>query len=269
MTPDIALPSDVLFSIGPVNVTNGVLAAFTITAAFTAMALVARRNMGVVPSRLQVVLEILLEFVRTQLENAFGSKEKAAKFLPMVLTLLLFITVANQFSLVPLVSQIVVGGENLFRVPTSDLSQTFALSLMVVGLAHVLALRIAPVRHVGNFVKIGALLKVRSPKDLGNALLEVFLGVMDIIGEIAKVVSLSCRLFGNVFAGEVMVAVIAGLSAYTQFIVPIPFLVLSIFSGFVQAFVFMLLTVQFIASTVKSVQPPPKDEPSPAPAAAA
>ena len=55
---------------------------------------------------------------------------------------------------------------------------------------------------------------------------------MDIVGEFAKIVSLAARLFGNVFAGEVMVAVISGLSAYTQFVVPLPFYVLSIFSGY-------------------------------------
>jgi F-type H+-transporting ATPase subunit a len=65
----------------------------------------------------------------------------------------------------------------------------------------------------------------------------------------AKVISVSCRLFGNLFAGDVMVAVIISLSKFTEFIVPIPFLFLGIFSGFVQAFVFTLLSLQFVSST--------------------
>ena len=75
----------------------------------------------------------------------------------------------------------------------------------------------------------------------------------------AKVVSLSARLFGNIFAGNVMVAVVIGLSAFTQFIVPLPFIVLSVFSGLIQAFVFMLLSIQFIALSIDGATPE-KDE---------
>jgi F-type H+-transporting ATPase subunit a len=86
--------------------------------------------------------------------------------------------------------------------------------------------------------------------DFFTAFVEAFVGLLNIVGEMAKVVSLAARLFGNVFAGNVMVVVIIGLSAFTQFLVPIPFLVLSIFSGLVQAFVFTLLSIQFIALSI-------------------
>jgi F-type H+-transporting ATPase subunit a len=92
-------------------------------------------------------------------------------------------------------------------------------------------------------------LKIRSPKQAFDAVLGLFLGALDIIGEFAKVLSLSGRLFGNLFAGDVMVAVIISLASFTQFIVPIPFMFLSIFSGIVQAAVFTMLSILFIAGT--------------------
>jgi len=98
------------------------------------------------------------------------------------------------------------------------------------------------------------LFKVRSVAGLLKALLDIFLGFMDIIGELAKIVSLSARLFGNVFAGEAMVAVITGISAYTQFIVPMPFYILSAFSGLIQALVFAILALSFISGMHNSIR---------------
>jgi F-type H+-transporting ATPase subunit a len=189
-----------------------------------------------------------------QLTQAFGGKKEGRAFFPFVMTLLLFIALANQLSLFPILFQVLVEGKPLMRLATSDLSETLTLGLLVVLLSHVLALIVSPIRHIGGYFRFGALLKVRSLKDLGGALIEVFLGLMDIIGEFAKIVSISCRLFGNLFAGDVMVAVIISLSTFTQFLVPIPFIFLGLFSGIVQAFVFTLLTIQFLAGPVNSAR---------------
>lgn len=249
--PDISLPSSVLFHIGPIAITNSLLSAFVIGAVMILFAWLARRRMGIVPTRIQSLLEVIFEYIFSQIEIAFGSKERAQKFFPLFMTMLLFITVANQFALIPLVASIMYGETPLLRTATSDLSLTIALALLVVIMAHVIALSISPIKHIGNFIKIGSFLKVRSFGDLGNAILEFALGLLDIVSEFAKILSLSCRLFGNIFAGEVMVAVIASLTIWTTFIVPIPFIFLSLFSGFVQAFVFTLLSIQFIAGTVR------------------
>ena len=80
------------------------------------------------------------------------------------------------------------------------------------------------------------------------------LGLLDIIGELAKVISLSARLFGNILAGELIILIIAGLAAFTPFFIPIPFFVLSIFSGVVQTFVFVLLSIGFMSTTINSVK---------------
>lgn len=257
---DISVPARVVAHLGPIPITDGVLAAFTASLILVGVALLVRKGLGIVPTRRQAAVEFLAEYIDEQLAAAFGSRQEGRKHLPIILTLLLFIVIANQLSLFPFLFQITLEGKPLLRLSTSDLNQTLSLALVVIGSAHLLAFAFSPLRHIGNYIKIAPLFRARSGKDLGFALLELFTGLLDIVGELAKIMSLSARLFGNIFAGDVMIAVIASLSAYTRFFVPIPFLVLGIFSGFVQAFVFTLLSIQFLSGTITSVKG--KDEPS-------
>lgn len=250
----ISIPPRVITFLGSIPITNGVIAAFTTSLLLIIFALIVRRNLGIVPSRLQAAVEQVVEYFDIQLTSAFGSKKEARKFLPLIVTLILFIGLANQLSLLPLLFQITYEGEPLMRLSTSDLNQTLSLALVVLGLAHVLAFAFSPLKHLGNFIKIAPLIHARSLRDVGFAFLDLFMGLLDIIGELAKILSLSARLFGNIFAGDVMILVIVSLSTYTQFFVPLPFLALSIFSGFVQAFVFSLLSIQFLSGTITSVK---------------
>ncbi len=246
----IALPSSVLFHIGGVGITNSLFTAVVVTVLFLVVLLKAKRNYGIVPSRFQVVLEMLIEYIWGNVKSAFKDEEKAKRFFPMLMTIFLFIIVVNELAIIPIVFNIVLGEVSLFRLPTSDLSLTFAFSLFIVILSNALAFKMAPLRHIGKFINIKGFFKIKKPGDIGTAFLDLFFGILDIISEFAKILSLSFRLFGNVFAGEVMVIVIAGLSAYTTYLVPIPFIVLSLFSGLIQALVFVLLSTQYIAITI-------------------
>lgn len=247
----ISLPSAILFTIVGIPITNALLTAFVITILFLIVALVAKRNYGLVPSRFQVVVEMLIDYIWSNVRNAFKSEARAKQFFPMLMTIFLFILVANQFSLIPLIFNIVLSdGVNLLRLPTSDLSMTIAFSLWIVIISNALAFKLAPIGHLGKYINIKGFLNIKKPGDIGMALLDLFFGVLDVVSEIAKVLSLSFRLFGNIFAGEVMVLVIASLSAWTTYIVPLPFMVLSIFSGVIQALVFVMLATQYIAITI-------------------
>ncbi len=262
----ISLPSAILFTIAGVPITNALLTAFVITALFLIVALVAKRGYGIVPSKFQVVVEAGIEYIWGNVRSAFKTEERARQFFPMLMTIFLFILIANQFSLIPLIFNIVLSdGVSLFRLPTSDLSMTIAFSLFVVILSNILAFKLAPLGHLGKFINIKGFLKIRKPGDIGMALLDFFFGILDVVSEIAKVLSLSFRLFGNIFAGEVMVLVIASLSAWTTYIVPLPFMVLSIFSGVIQALVFVMLSMQYIAITIADHEQ--EEAPSPVPAA--
>lgn len=254
MDPHISLPAEPVLTLFNVPVTNATLTALVLTVAFALLGWWLKRGMGMVPSKPQIILEELYKYILEQLENAFPTKEQAKKFLPFYLTMLLFILVANQLSLIPIIFQIVSGETPLLRLPTSDLSLTIGLAAFVVIFANILAFKAAPIGHLGKFINIKGFFSIKKPGDFGQALLDLFLGLMDIVSEIAKILSLSFRLFGNIFAGEVMVGVIVSLSAFTMFIVPIPFIFLSVFAGVIQAFVFVLLSIEFIAGTIREYQ---------------
>jgi F-type H+-transporting ATPase subunit a len=241
-----------ILDLAGLNVNNSVLATLAVSVFLILLFMVFKRSLKIIPGKLQVAIESFLGFFMTQLETAWGSEERAKKYLPLILTLFLFLLIANQFSVIPLVSSVVSDGVQVLRTPSSDLGLAVTLALIVIGASHVIAFTHHPIRHIGNYIKPHELLKVRSVSGFFNALLEIFLGLLDIVGEIAKVVSLACRLFGNVFAGEVMVAVMTGLVAY---IVPMPFIAISIFSGLVQAFVFALLSVQYMPGIILASEP--------------
>lgn len=251
---DISVAPQYVFSIGSFNISNALLGTFFLTFILLLFGLYTKKTFKLKPTRFQVACELIYSYLFEQVEEAFGSKKRARQFFPLMGGLFVFIMIANQFSLIPFVTNIVSGGTPVFRSATSDLSLVFALSLIVLVGAHALALRIAPVAHIGSFFRFATFKNVKKPKDLFNAFIDFFLGLLDIVGEVAKLVSLSFRLFGNIFAGEIMVAIIAGLSVYTSFIVPVPFLALSIFSGLVQAFVFAMLATSFMASTIRAAE---------------
>lgn len=257
---DIMLPAREIFSIGPIPITDGFLGSLLATITLLGIAVAVAHRFSIVPTRMQVALEMITDYLMGQLENAFGSKKRAEEFFPFFMTMLLFLVVANQFMFVPFIFEITYGGADVFRQSTSDFAQPIAFALIVATISNVMAIRISPLRYLGNFFDIMPFFKARSLMDFFNAAVGFFIGLLNIIGEFAKVVSLAARLFGNIFAGNVMVAVIIGLSAYTQFLVPLPFIILSTFSGFVQAFVFMLLSIQFIAMSISSVQEAPAAE---------
>jgi F-type H+-transporting ATPase subunit a len=250
---DITLPARYLFSLGPVPITDGFLGAVLVSITIIGFAILSARKFSIVPSRVQMILELVADYILEQLENAFRSKERARAFFPFFMTMIIFLLVANQFTLVPFVFEITHGGLDVFRQPTSDFAQPVALSILIFVISQWMAIKISPLNHLQNFIVIKPFLKARSPMEFFTAGVEAFVGILNIIGEFAKVVSLAARLFGNMFAGNVMVGVIIGLSAYTQFLVPLPFIVLSVFSGLVQAFVFMLLSIQFIALAIDGV----------------
>jgi len=249
---EISLVTGTIFSILGININNAVLASFLVSGILIYLATTISKKINLIPGNLQIAGEAAVSIFYSKLLETYNNKVLAKKHTALIVSFFLFVLISNQFSLIPLVQSITVNGISAFKTPTAHLSQTIALALAVVGFSHYIALRMSPIKHIGNYIKIKAILDIRSPKGIGMALLEVFLGILDIIGELAKVISLSCRLFGNIFAGEVMIAVISGMSIYTSYIVPAPFYFLSIFSGIIQALVFAYLATSFISGMAVS-----------------
>ena len=248
----VNVKSPVLFEFLNTSITSGLLSSLVVALLLILVVIWARRSFGLVPSKMQLVFEGSFNFFKKNIDSAFVDKTLAKRFLPMIFVMFWFILLANQFTIIPFVADLTLAsGDKLFQAPTADINLPLAWALMIVVMSHVLALKIAPLKHIGNFLKFGQLLQVRSFKSLANALLEIFLGLLDIIGELARVVSLSARLFGNIFAGELMILVMISIVPY---VIPIPFVFLSIFGGLIHAFIFPLLSLQYLALTINSVQ---------------
>ncbi|MFA4815474.1 MAG: FoF1 ATP synthase subunit a [Candidatus Gracilibacteria bacterium] len=250
---EVQLAAEPAFVIGGFTVTNTMTATVFTTLLIIILAVAVRRKAGVIPSRLQVLFEEAFMMVYTQLDEAVG--EKKARFIaPLIVTLFLFILISNQFLLLPFVGSIVTEHGNLFRTPTTDYSLTIALAIITMGAAHLIAFVASPLGHIGNYIRVKPLWQVITGKrpigELFNAGIEIFLGVLEMLGDCIRVISLGTRLFGNLLAGEVVIIVISGLMFFTQFLIPIPFIILASFAGLIQAFVFTLLSTLFISNNL-------------------
>jgi len=250
----ITLTPENVFYIGSIGFNGAVLSSILISVFIAGLSIFFYKKIKMIPSKGQVLLELSISMFYDKLLSAYkGNKTLARKHTALIFTLFIYVFIANQFSLIPLFQDVIVNGVEAFKTPTAHLSQTIALALVSVIASHAIAFSMSPLKHIDNYLKISAILKIRSVKDFGNVFLEMFLGALDIIGELSKIVSLSGRLFGNIFAGEVMAIIIAGLSIYTGYLLPIPFYILGIFSGVIQALVFALLSLSFITGTVQGV----------------
>ncbi len=167
------------------------------------------------------------------------------KILPLITTFFLFIVTANLLELVPgflgsFFMSTSSGEFSVLRSPNSDLTTTVALALF-----SVLAIQFFSLRALGVRKYIGRFFNLTNP-------IKFILGFFELISEVVKIISFSFRLFGNIFAGEVLLLVIAFLIPY---IIPLPFMILEVFVGIIQAFIFAILTLTFIkTSTMRHVR---------------
>jgi F-type H+-transporting ATPase subunit a len=175
------------------------------------------------PNRIQATLDAMVDLLRGQLTASFSSESLGRKLFPFVSTLFLYVLVSNWLSVIP-----------YLQSPTQDLNVTAGLALLVFVLSHTLAIR---AKGIGRFLK-------------GLAEPYPFLLPLNVIGELARPLSHSFRLFGNVFAGGVMVTVI--MAKFAPIGVPVIFTAFyGLFVGAIQAFVFAILAVAYINVAVE------------------
>lgn len=251
---EINLAPDIITKIGPLNITSGHMGLFLVTIFLALYGFVNGRKASVVPSRIQVFNEMIINWFDEKVKMSTPKKYQKLN-LTLTLTTFLIILVANLISFIPIIGQIKYDEAFLFYTPTAHLSFPLVLGIFLIGLGQLIALFSSPFRHIGNYIKFHEFLKVRSLSDFFNACIEFFLGIMDIIGELAKVISISNRLFGNMLSGVLMTIVIVELSEFTQFLAPIPFNILGLLAAVIQAVVFALLSALFFGSTLEAIQP--------------
>src|SRR3989338_7378107 len=247
------LAPEVLFQIGNFKITNTILNAWLAILIFLVLGLLLRKNIKEKPGKLQNAGEYILELILPYFDQVTGDRKKTIKFLPIVGSIFFFILLSNWLGLIPGTGSISVGQAFLLRPANTDLNLTLAMALTAVISSHIFGfLSVGVFTHIGKFVPIGTIVKSlkKGPIAIFTALIEFGVGLLEIIGEMAKVLSLSLRLFGNIFAGEVLISVI---SALVSLLVPTPFMMLELLVGLVQAAVFAMLTLVYL--TVASAEP--------------
>lgn len=252
---EVTLYAEPIGKIGNFVVTNSLLTSWLAAGLLLIFAFVLRFGLRTVPGRFQAGVEIIFEGALGLADSVTGSRKKSLIFLPLVLPLFLFILLNNWLGIVPGIGSIGVGEEGhivpLFRGSTADLNTTLALSLVAVILTHVAGVVLAGLRsHTNRFIGFDLIFSI--PKEIKHGHYQALLvnpirflvGIIEVVGEVAKVASLSFRLFGNVFAGEVLLGAMAAIFAYA---LPIPFLFLEVFVGLIQAVIFAMLVLVFLS----------------------
>ncbi len=249
-----ALAAEPIFHLGNFPVTNTMLNAWIVTLILIIVAAVASRRQSLAPKGIHNFFETVVVFMLDEMDKVTGDRRKTKLFFPLIATLFIFILLNNWIGLVPGTGTIgfyeIVHGEvelvPLFRPATSDLNLTLALAAFSVIIVQIAGIYFTgPMNYISKFINIRGIFKAlpKGPTAIGVAIIEFFVGILEIIGEVARVASLSLRLFGNVFAGEILIGVMLSLAS---FVVPIPFMFLEILVGVIQATVFALLVLVFL-----------------------
>lgn len=231
----ISISAEPLFSLYGVTITNSIVTTWLVMGLVIIPLLFFSHRLASSsrPTRLQSALEFVIEGLQSLVESIVGS-DFARRLLPFVGSFFIFILLSNWSGLIPGSGTIGVHeGEGLvpyFRAPTADLNTTLALALIAM-----IWVQVHGFHHLG-FGYLKKFFDFRGP-------IQFFVGILELLSEFSKIISFAFRLFGNIFAGEVLLVVMTFLVPYLG---PTPFLGMEIFVGLIQALVFMMLTTVFI-----------------------
>lgn len=259
----IQLAAEPVAHVGGFAVTNTMVAGWLSTLVVLGLFWLGTRNQQLVPRGIQNVAEYVAEFVLGLCESVAGV-QRGRQFFPLVATIFLFVITSNWMGLLPGYSTIVVretvaateahaeapakteaakpvsakpetAHDRVQEIPLLRAASTDLNTTLAIALTSVIATQIVGLRHLGGGY-VSKFINFRGPIDF-------YVGILELIAEFAKIISFTFRLFGNVFAGEVLLAVIVFLIPWG---VALPFYGLELFVGFIQAFVFAILTLVFM-----------------------
>ena len=231
----IALAAEQVGEFMGIPITNTLVTSWVVMAILITIAIIVGSRVRLVPGKVQAIFELGYEFVFKFIKDTLEDEKLAKKFFPFLITLFLFIFTANIIEFTPGIGSIGFfhGGEftPLLRSVNTDLNVTLALTIISVFVIEFMGIfTLGFVKYGGKFISF------KSP-------LAFVVGLIELMSELVRFVSFSFRLFGNIFAGEVMIAVV---SFFVPYILPVPIMAFEMFIGVVQAAIFMMLTLFFI-----------------------
>ena len=223
--------------------TNTLLSSFVATAILLIVFVLGTARLSLVPGRFQSVLETIVEGLLGFIEGVIGP-QRARQLLPVIATIFLFVAVNAWLGLLPIYQSFGVLNDEghlkaaFLRPAGTDLNMPLALALVSFVFVEALGIRTFGLRYFGKFIRLGNLLRGR----IFTGLIDLFVGLLEAVSELVRVVSFTFRLFGNMLAGEILLLVSAFLVA---FVFTVPFYGLELLVGFVQALIFAGLTLVF------------------------
>jgi F-type H+-transporting ATPase subunit a len=250
--PSITAPT--LGNIGPLGIATSTITIIFITFLFLWLCRVVSQA-KLIPSTFQHLLEMFYELVVSFITSLVGDQAVAKRIVPYVGAILLYLLVSNLLFMIPFLSSfyVIINGEHvqLFRGNTTDFNTTFGLALAVIVILQIVGVREQGFFHyLGHFIKIKEVI-VGFKKSVGQGLMSFmsfFVGLVEIISEIAKILSLSLRLFGNMFAHELLTVILLGAFS---FFLPVIWMGFGLLVGVVQSVVFISLITVYYSMVLK------------------
>lgn len=245
---------ETIATVGPFTIANTTTTLFYIVILVAIIALFLRKPKAI-PSKFQNICEYSYEAILGLVTQILGDEKKGKKVVLYVGAIMVYLAIANLLPLIPGTAGWYFTSNNehltLFRGVTTDFNTTFALALVVV-----IILQVIGVKEQGFFGYLSHFIQIKqvilgfkkSFKDGLTALVEFFVGLIEIIGELAKTISLSLRLFGNMFAHEVLTIILLGAFAFG---LPAIWMGMGVLVGVVQSLVFAALVTVYYSLVLK------------------
>jgi F-type H+-transporting ATPase subunit a len=227
--PEISISGEKIFEFFDFPITNSFFMALAIGFFLFLLFFFSFKKKKIVPDSIQNFVEWILETLLNYIDGITGERKKTLEIFPLAASLFIFIFSDNLLEVSPGLSVF-----HFLRSPSSDLNFTLGLAITSMILIHLYALR-----SLGFFSYFKKYLNLKNP-------VLFFVGILEGIGEIIRALSLALRLFGNLLAGEILLIITSFLFVY---FLPLPFLFLEIFVGFIQALIFSSLIVIFYVVT--------------------
>lgn len=254
---DVTIYAEPIAHVGNFPITNSLITSWLAVFIIIIISISLRAKLKEIPKGLQNFFEMILEGALSLCDQVTGNRKISNKLFPLAFAIFVFVLVNNWIGILPLggFGLIEHSGEGASFVPfirsgTADVNTALMLSLMsVIGANLFGIMSIGIWKYFNKYVNLKALASIprkvrKEPVILMMAPVTFFVSLLELVGEFTKVASLAFRLFGNVFAGEVLLLAMSAIFAY---LLPLPFLFLEVFVGLIQAFIFAILTLMYFS----------------------
>jgi len=241
-SPHITLKAEPLFEIAGVSITNSVIYGVIIVLLMVAVGIYLAKRTSIWPKRGGVALfEMLTEALINMMEGIFHDRDKAIKYTPVFGTFFIFIVVTYITGILPIIGEgITYNGAPLFRAFIADLNGTIAMA--------VIAILIVQYYSIQELGVTGHLKHYFTNKPLNP--MNMFIGILEVLGEFTRILSLSLRLFLNTAVGEILIVVFAFVGGYFASLTVFPMIVFEILVALIQAYVFTVLSATYLALAI-------------------